>query len=196
MGEQLPAAPDLRIVPLTPDLWNAFETLFGKSGACGGCWCMWWRQTRADFDEKKGDGNRRLMKELVLSGEIPGLLAFQGDTPVGWCSVARRDAFPRLSRSRILKPVDEQPVWSVVCFFVARGYRRKGATLQLLNAAVDYVRANGGTILEGYPVEPAKEKAPDVFLYTGLAGAFLKAGFHEVARRSPTRPVMRYIIPR
>lgn len=105
-----------------------------------------------------------------------------------------REAYPTLERSRTLKRVDNEPVWSVVCFFVAKPFRRKGVTRKLVRAAIEYVRKQGGKILEGYPVEPKREKIPDAFAYTGLASTFRKAGFVEVLRRSETRPIMRYVI--
>jgi GNAT superfamily N-acetyltransferase len=155
---------------------------------------MYWRLSRTQFDEQKGDLNRRNMKALVDSNNIPGILAYSGDVPVGWCSIAPREEFATLGRSRILKPVDEQPVWSVVCFFVARTQRRKGITVELLKAAIDFARSNGASIVEGYPVEPKEGKAPDVFVYTGLSSAFKQAGFIEILRRSETRPIMRYYL--
>lgn len=188
--------PNLEIHPLTPGRWRDLETLFGERGACGGCWCMWWRLRRSVFDKLKGNGNRRAMQKLVDSGEVPGLLAYDHGRPIGWCSVAPREAFPVLDRSRVLKRVDDQPVWSVVCMFVAKPYRRKGVTVQLLRAASDYAAGHGAGIVEGYPVEPKKEKMPDVFAYTGLPSAFAKAGFAEAARRSPTRPIMRRKVSR
>ena len=180
--------------PLTPDRWRDFETLFGPKGACGGCWCMWWRLTRSEFERQKGEDNRQAMKAIVESGEVPGILAYAEGKPVGWCSVAPREVFGALQRSRILKRVDDQLVWSVVCFFIAKGYRRKGLTVALLQAAVEYAAACGAKIVEGYPVEPKKADAPAVFMYTGIASAFRKARFVEVARRSETRPIMRRII--
>ena len=180
--------------PLTPDRWLDFEKLFGPRGACGGCWCMYWRLTRTQFDEQHGELNHRNIKALVDSNIIPGILAYAGDEPVGWCSIAPREEFSTLSRSRILKPVDDQPVWSAVCFFVARSQRRKGLTVELLRAAVEFARANGARIVEGYPVEPKSGKAPDVFVFTGLSSAFKQAGFTEVLRRSETRPIMRYYL--
>lgn len=180
--------------PLTPDRWSDFETLFGKRGACGGCWCMYWRLKHADFEAHKGEANRQHMHALVESGEVPGILAYAGDQPAGWCSLGPRETFPRLARSRILKPVDDQPVWSVVCFFIARPFRRQGLSLKLLSAAVDHAQINGARILEGYPVEPKKGDAPDVFLSTGLASVFREAGFFEVLRHSETRPIMRQVI--
>ncbi len=180
--------------PLTPDRWADFEKLFGPRGACGGCWCMYWRQSRKEYEALHGEQNRQTMHALVRSGAIPGILAFEGDKPVGWCSIAPRSEFASLARSRILQPVDDQPVWSVVCFFVARGDRRRGLTVELLKAGIQYGGTRGAKVIEGYPVEPKEGKAPDVFVYTGLAAAFRQAGFSEVLRRSPTRPIMRYTI--
>jgi len=186
----------LEVHLLTPERWEHLERLFGPRGACGGCWCMWWRLTAKEFERQKGEENRRAMKRKVKSGEVPGLLAYHDGEPVGWCSVAPREAYPRLERSRVLKRVDDQPVWSVVCFYVAKQYRRRGVTRELLEASIDYVRDRGGTILEGYPTEPKSERAPDLFLYHGIPSVFAEAGFVEVARRSERRPIMRYIIQR
>jgi len=181
--------------PLTQERWPDLELLFGPRGACGGCWCMFWRLKHSEFELLKGDGNRALLKAIVVSGDVPGILAYQDDQPVGWCSVAPRLDYSALERSRILKPVDDQSVWSVVCFFIERKHRRQGLMLGLLEAAVGYARQGGARIVEGYPKDPQEgSTSPDVFVYTGLLSAFQKAGFVEVARRSPTRPVMRYII--
>lgn len=182
------------IQPLTSERWEDFERLFGPRGATGGCWCMYWRLKRSEYELLKGEGNRQMMKGIVDSGVVPGLLAYVDGKPAAWCSLAPRQDFSTLSRSRILKPVDDQPVWSVVCFFVARGYRRQGLTVQLLQAAVDYARDHGARIVEGYPTQPVEGASPDVFVFTGLASAFEQVGFREVLRRSPTRPIMRYII--
>lgn len=184
----------LSFFPVTPERWTDFEALFGKRGACGGCWCMFWRQTRSEHEQMKGDINRQLMQALVESGEIPGILGYVGDKPVGWISVGPRRNFSALERSRILKPVDDQEVWSVVCFFVDKSYRRRGLTVRLLQAAVDYARQSGAKIVEGYPYEKGESISPDPFVYTGLLSAFQKAGFSEVLRRSPKRPIVRYLI--
>lgn len=187
---------DLEFHTLTKERWKDLESLFGERGACGGCWCMWWRLTRSEFQGQKGAGNKKAMKRIVDSGEIPGLLAYLGGDPVAWCAVAPRQAYPLLESSRILKPVDDQSVWSVVCLFVDKKFRRKGITLKLIKAAVEYVRSQGGRIVEGYPVEPKKSQIPDLFAYHGVASTFRKAGFKEVLRRSETRPIMRYSITR
>ncbi len=184
----------LEVYPLTKKRWPDFEKLFGERGACGGCWCMYWRLKRQDFEKKKGKGNKRAMKAIVDSGEIPGLLAYAGAQPVGWCSVAHRQAFPTLDRSRILKRVDDSPVWSIVCFFIDKNFRNKGVSALMLKAAIEYVKKQGGKVLEGYPVEPKKDRYPAVFAYTGFFSTFKEAGFSEVARRSETRPTMRFSI--
>jgi GNAT superfamily N-acetyltransferase len=162
---------------------------------------MFWRTKRSDFEKQSGEVNRQAMLSIIESGEVPGLLAYLvGDStnspllPIGWISIAPRQKFIALERSRLFKPIDDQPVWSIVCFFIARKYRRQGLTVQLLNGAIYYAAQHGARIVEAYPVEPKKERAPDVFVYTGLASTFRKAGFVEVARRSDTRPMMRYII--
>lgn len=161
----------------TAERWRDLEKLFGSRGACGGCWCMWWRLSHREYEERKGSGNKRALKKLVTSGEVPGILAYNGGEPIGWCAVAPREAFPRLDRSRILKPVDDQPVWSVVCFFVARPYRRMGVSVELLRAAGKYAAGRGARIVEGYPVERRQDATPDVFACIGLASAFERAGF-------------------
>jgi GNAT superfamily N-acetyltransferase len=185
---------NIKFVPVTKDRWSDFETLFGERGACGGCWCMFWRLPRKEFESQKGEGNRKAMKAIVQSGKIPGILAFSEGRPVAWCSVAPRADFPALARSRVLKPVDEQPVWSISCFFVEKKFRRKGLSFQMIKAAVDFVKKKGGSVVEAYPVEPKKAKMADAFAWTGLASSFIKAGFKECARRSETRPIMRFYI--
>lgn len=134
------------------------------------------------------------MRELVDSGVVTGLLAYAGDKPVGWCALAPRDQYPALARSRIMKPVDEQPCWSVACLFVHKNSRKQSVATRLLSAAARYARSRGATILEGYPVEPKGKDIPPAFAWTGIPKAFIRAGFHECARRSPTRPIMRIML--
>ncbi len=190
----MPDSTNITIKPLTIDLWGDLEELFGKHGASGGCWCMWWRLNRVEYIKHKGDGNRKALNAITAAGKIPGIIAYDGDTPVGWCSVAPREQFPRLDALPLLKKVDETPVWSVVCFFITRSHRKTGISEKLLLAAVEYVRQQGGLIVEGYPHEIDHEKKPDPSLYTGLYSVFLKAGFKEVVRRSESRPIMRFQI--
>jgi GNAT superfamily N-acetyltransferase len=182
---------NLDFQPLTPERWPDLESLFGTRGACGGCWCMWWKLPRAAFEQGKGDGNRKALKKIVAAGTVPGILAYHEGVPVGWCAVEPRAHYQRFDKSRVLKPVDDTPVWAVTCFFVAKPYRGRGIMTRLLQAAKDHARRHGATLLEGYPVEPSKGRLPDPFVYTGLPSAYRAAGFVEVARRSPTRPIMR-----
>jgi len=157
---------------------------------------MVWRLRRKDWEAGKRAGNKRALREIVELGEKPGILAYDGRAPVGWCAVAPRETYPALARSRVLKPVDGQPVWSVSCLFVLKPYRRQGLSISLLKEAVAFAAKSGARIVEGYPVQPTMEKTPDPFIWTGIPSAFRQAGFDEVLRRSKTRPIMRYIVDR
>ena len=182
---------DIRIEPLTAERWADLGVLFGPRGACGGCWCMFWRQTRAQFETRKGAANRRAFRRLVVAGPAPGLLAYAGGEPVGWCALAPRESYARLARSRTLRGPEAQGIWSLTCFFVQRRFRRQGLSVALLKAAGAYAAKQGARLLEGYPVIARKGKLPDVFAYTGLLPAFRKAGFEETARPSPSRAIVR-----
>jgi len=194
LNKEIKIKSSYKFFPVTKNNWKDFEQLFGEKGACAGCWCMYWRVKSSVWEKQKGDKNKRSMKKIIFSGTIPGIIAYYNNEPVGWCSVALREEFSRLENSRILNPVDEKPVWSVVCFFINKKYRKKGLSVALLNAAKNFVKSSGGKILEGYPIEPKQDKMPDVFAWTGISAAFQSAGFKEVARRSETRPIMRYYL--
>jgi GNAT superfamily N-acetyltransferase len=180
--------------PLTPERWPDLERLFGEHGAYGGCWCMWWRITRSQFSKQQGEGNRQALHEIVASGEVPGILAYVEGEPVGWCSVAPRDSYPSLNRSRVLKKLDDTPVWSIVCFYVDKGHRSQGLTLDLIRAAIEYVRGQGGRVIEAYPTQPKGERLPPVSSYMGLPSLFEQAGFVECRRPSQSKVIMRYYI--
>ena len=185
---------DLKTFPATPARWADIETLFGERGACGGCWCMFWRKSRKQYEADKGSKNKTALKRIVRAGLKPGIIAYVGKEPVGWCAVAPRSEYVALERSRILKPVDEQPVWSVSCLFVRKDFRRQGVASKLLSAAVEFAGRRGAKIVEGYPVEPSNDSMPDPFLWHGVPSAFKAAGFKEVLRRSKSRPIMRYVL--
>ncbi len=186
----------LEFQPVTRERWNDVAQLFGERGACGGCWCMYWRLSHSVYEKNKGIGNKKAFKKLVNSNGTPGLLAYVHGQPAGWCSFGPREDFQRLAGSRIFERVDDRPVWSIVCFFIARPYRRKGLSVALLKAVVEYAGSRGANIVEGYANDPADRISPDTFVYTGLASTFRKAGFVEVARRSKTRPIMQYEVSR
>lgn len=183
-----------RFEPADSSHWNDLEELFGERGACGGCWCMFWRLPRKQFEASKGAKNRQMLKRIVTKGRPPGVLAYLGDEVVGWCAVAPRAEYVALETSRILKPVDDSPVWSISCLFVKKRFRRKGISAKLLRAAVKFASEHGATMVEGYPTEPASSAMPDPFLWHGIASSFIAAGFKEVVRRSATRPIMRFQI--
>jgi len=178
--------------PLTPGRWEDFERLFGQHGAYGGCWCMWWRTTRSQFQRQAGEGNRRAMRAIVFSGEVPGILAYLDGQPLGWCSVAPREHYGSLNRSHVLKRLDEMPVWSIVCLFVAKGHRGEGLSLALVRGAVEYFRQQGGRVVEAYPTIPRKsEPLPPVSSFMGVPPLFERAGFVECKRPSRSRSIMR-----
>jgi len=176
--------------PLVPRDWNNLEHLFGKRGASGGCWCMWWRQTQAEFDRLHGEPNRVAFKSLVESGIVPGVIAYKGNESVGWCAIEPRESYPRLERSKILARVDDQPVWSVTCFYIGRQHRGKGLMRSLLYAAIDWAAKNGANIIEAYPFA-TQRGARISAAYMGVIPVYLENGFVEVMRRSPRRPIMR-----
>ena len=175
------------IRPLTPDLWPAIENLFGPLGACNGCWCMYWR-IGSLYRKQSRETNKKAFHRVVRHGPPPGLLAFDGDVPVAWCQLTPRSALPWLDRTWRLKRVDEAPVWSISCFYVRKGYRRRGVTSVLIEAAIKAAKAAGGTVLEAYPLDADLTPSASG---TGYSSTFLRAGFKIVARRVPPRPIMR-----
>jgi GNAT superfamily N-acetyltransferase len=186
--------PRLTVRPVTPERWKDLADLFGAKGACMGCWCMFYRLPFKEWSRRRGASNRRALYRIVKSGRIPGLLGYLGGEPVAWCCLGPREEFPVLDRHRAWARIDDRPVWSVVCFFTRRGSRRRGLTLELLRAAVDYARRKGARILEGYPTEPDQPRA-DMFVWTGVASAFRRAGFRCVDRRGRTRVMRRHLRP-
>jgi GNAT superfamily N-acetyltransferase len=182
---------EIALLPLREDRWHDFEALFGENGAYGGCWCMWWRCTRAEFEREKGEGNKQAMKSLVESGTVPGLLGYLGKKPVGWISVAPRLDFSSLERSPVLRRIDDLPVWSIVCLFIDKAYRGRGISNALVRGAQDYVRSQGGTILEAYPTLPKSEKLAPVSSFMGVPSIFQRAGFVECAQPSKAKSYMR-----
>jgi GNAT superfamily N-acetyltransferase len=179
---------------LTSVTWKDFENLFGERGACEGCWCMYWRLPNKEYKDNRGNNNKKSMHQLVKNGEQIGLIMYLNEDPIGWCSVAPRERFIRLSNSRILKPVDNRNVWSIVCFFIDKKYRKRGYSVKLLQGLIKILKHKDVKIIEGYPHDPQKDSMPAAFAWTGISSAFEAAGFNEVARRSKTRPIMRYYL--
>jgi GNAT superfamily N-acetyltransferase len=182
----------LEFKPLTRDIWNDFEKLFGKNGAFCGCWCMYWRLTNKEFKLNQGETNKLLFKEIINSGEKPGILAYVDGVPAGWIAISLREKLPTLEKSKQLKRIDEKPVWSIACFYVGRSFRKIGLMQHLIKAAINFAKENGATIVEGYPVEKNKKHAP-ISIYLGIKSVFVREGFEEAENRNG-RFIMRYYI--
>jgi GNAT superfamily N-acetyltransferase len=179
--------------PLDQTTWADLETLFGKPGGSivRGCWCMYYRRVgRVSVSAAKGLDNKRELHELVDRGTAPGLIGYLGDDPVGWISLGPREDYLKLARSRVMKPVDDAEVWSIVCTYVGKAHRGLGLQHRLLAAGIDFARDNGVRLLESYPVDKP-ERSHDDFMFFGSRSLYERAGFREVVRRSPTRVVMR-----
>ncbi len=182
----------LSVHPVTPDRWTDLERLFGPSGACSGCWCMYWRVPRRQWSANGNRGNHEALAAIVASGPAPGILAYLEGEPIAWCSIAPRDTHAALERSRVLARVDDRSVWSITCFFVAKPYRRQGLMEQLIEAAVHYAAGQGATIVEAYPTEIDENQVlTGSSGYMGSTDSFARAGFVKIARRGHGHVIVR-----
>jgi hypothetical protein len=182
--------------PVTPERWSDLERLFGEHGAYSGCWCMFWRVRRRDFQKIRGEGARAGLHELVNRNEVPGVLIYENNEVAGWCSVGPREQFQALEYSRSLKRIDDQPVWSIVCFFVGKPHRKKRLMAALLHGAVEYATREGARIIEGYPLDMQSPMLAGKHLtgysgYMGIASVFRELGFIEVGHTSEAQLIMR-----
>jgi ribosomal protein S18 acetylase RimI-like enzyme len=186
----------LTVHPLTPERWPDLEALFNARGCSVArqCWCMFYRRSGSRGTLPAGvthaQANCADLRALVDSGEPPGLIGYRGRTPVGWVSLGPREAFGKLRRSPVMKPVDDQPVWSIVCFVVPSEFRGQGVASALLDGAIAYARARGVRLLEAYPVD-RPVRSSDEAMWFGAKSMYDAAGFEEVARRKPQRPIVR-----
>jgi len=185
---------DLSFHPLELNRWSDFERLFGSRGACGGCWCMSWRLPRSVFERQKGSGNKRAMKNLVKRNEQIGIIAYAGGVPIGWCAIAPREQYVKLENSRVLKRIDDRPVWSITCFFITKEFRRQGISVALLKGVISYCKRKKVRVIEAYPIIPYAKDMPAAFAWTGILSSFKKAGFTMAKRWSKARPIVRYYI--
>ena len=177
--------------PLTPDRWDDLERLFGpERGACAGCWCLWFKLRRPEWDAAGRAGRKAMFRAAVMAGPPPGILAYADGTAVGWCAVEPRERYPVILRSRVRRPVDERPAFAITCFYLAPRWRRRGLMRPLIEGAVALAGEQGAQLVEAYPLDaPPGERPSGAF--TGIARAFAACGFVEVARRSARRPIMR-----
>jgi len=187
--------PRISTRPLTPGDWPVIERLFGPNGACGGCWCMYWRLPRGGklWDEHKGAKNKRAFERLVTSGKVHGCFAFAGDEPVGWCCIGPRGDFPRLERTRALATDWSDTTWAVVCLYIRAGWRRRGIATRLVRSATDLARELGASELEAYPVRPKHEDkpVPAAFAWTGVPELFERHRFVTITPSDRSRDVYR-----
>ncbi len=190
------AVPALQARPLTRQRWADLETVFSARGCsvARGCWCMYYRLSGREADAPAGctraQANRARLKALVEAGEFTGLIGYRGRTPVGWVSFGPREVFRKLARSPVMKPVDEQPVWSIVCFVVPGEFRHQGVAQAMLRAAVAYANKRGATIVEAYPVD-RRTRAADDSMWFGAKSMYDATGFEVVACRRAGRPIVR-----
>ncbi len=187
----------LTVEPLSRENWKEFVQLFGSRGACGNCWCMYYRLKKQEFDQgKENQGNKKAMKKIVWAGKPAGLLGFYEGRAIAWCAFAPREDFMKLENSRVHKRIDDRPVWSIPCLFIARDFRKKGVSNHLLKAVIKYAKKKKIKILEAYPLIPTQGKLPDAFAWNGLVQSFAAAGFEIVDRTSKNRPMVRYYTSR
>jgi GNAT superfamily N-acetyltransferase len=191
MAKQSP----LEIHPLDSKRWKDLETLFsGRGGSqVRGCWCMYYRRAgRADKPAEMtySEFNKCALKALVDRGVVPGLLGYRDGRPIAWVSLGPREDFGRLENSPIMKAVDDKPVWSIVCFYTAQEARGEHLAEAMLKGALDYARACGARLVEAYPVD-GRGRIADTSMWFGSKAMYDRAGFVEVARRKPTRPMVR-----
>jgi GNAT superfamily N-acetyltransferase len=171
----------LTIVPLTPDRVTDLATIFDQPGDPKWCWCASFRIT--ENVKSRPPAENRAVLEAATERRPPGLIAYRDGLPVGWVSLGPREHYVKLARLRVFAPVDDRPVWSIVCFVVARPVRGQGIARELLAAAIDYARRHGATTLEGYPADTGGQRIHVSDAYKGTLSMFERAGFAIVARR-------------
>jgi len=185
----------ITVLPATPQRWPDLEAIFAARGCsvARGCWCMFYRRSGGSgwpTGGARAKQNRAALKALVDTGPPPGLIAYRGKAPVGWVTLGPRAEFAKLERSPVMKPVDGKPVWSIVCFVVPGEHRGQGVATALLQGAIAYARKRGAALVEAYPVDKA-DRSKDDAMWFGAKSMYDRAGFKEVARRKPGRPVVR-----
>lgn len=180
-----------QVYPATSERWDDLRALLAEQGSC---WCMYYRLHARDFTQSHSAERCEMLKTLVDAGQVPGLLTYDGDLAVGWVSLAPREQYVRLERSRIMRALDDQPVWSLVCYYVRRSHRGRGVSSILTAAALDWAKEQGARIVEAYPAVSASGERVQHHTWFNFTAALAEFGFVEVARPTPERAVMRYYI--
>lgn len=187
---------ELTMHPLTPARWADLEAIFQAKGCsiARQCWCMYYRRSGGRGKMPEGmtiaDFNKSHMRALVDTGPPPGLIGYLDGQPVGWVSLGPREDYGRLAKSPVMKPVDDQPAWSIICFVVPSAFRGQGVARALLHGAIAYARERGAKLVEAYPVDRSVRGDAES-LWFGTKSMYDEAGFEEVARRKPERPIVR-----
>lgn len=180
-----PQKPDLtgiRFVEVTQQTRGRLEDLFEQPGAPKYCWCMAWRHSSREHIEN--DEKKRMIMALIDAGTPVGIVAELDGKAVGWCSVAPRETYRKLSKQQ---DDSETGIWSIVCFYVPRALRGGGLASALLDAAIDHAFGKGARVIEAYPVD---EAAPS-YRFMGFRDMFVARGFHEIGTAGTRRHVMR-----
>jgi len=188
MNDVAPA--DIQVVPATAERWADVVTLLGRSGDRG-CWCQAPRGLVAGGATTEPGARRQALRDQLDDDPPAGMLAYIDDEVAGWCGFGPRPELPRLAHSRTIPTIDDQPVWSILCFNVRVGYRRRGVAAALLDGVVEFARRSGAPGVEAYPIDPGGGRVDTSFGYVGVASMFERAGFRrvvETAARSDRRP--------
>lgn len=187
------------IVPVTPERWPDFEDLFGKQGACYGCWCTHFRLPPAARRENDRERNKDHIRARIETGPPPGLLAFQDGKAVGWMQVGPRADVPEFNNagrgSAPMEPADasDPDVWAISCFFLRSKARGKGLTHQLVQGGIEFARENGARFLEACPMDLSRDSR-SIGLFVGSTRVFEKAGFQRMVERKAGRPLVRLVL--
>lgn len=189
----------IEIQPASADRWADMEQLFGSRGGYAGCWCMYWRVRHAEFGRINGEQAKAAMQELTKKTIAPGVMAYMDGQAVGWCSIGPREDYVALAHSKELAQVDDTPVWSIVCFFIDKKYRRKGVSAELLRGAVKYAADHGAKVIEAYPIDMDCERMKGKTLtrysgFMGMVSVFKQAGFEKVKNANEVQWIMRFNI--
>ncbi|MER8607966.1 GNAT family N-acetyltransferase [Mesorhizobium sp. M1233] len=187
------------IAPLVPELWADFEDLFGRQGACYGCWCTHFRLSPAARRASNRERNKDHIKARIEAGPPPGLLAFEGGQAVGWMQIGPRADVPEwTNQGRGSAPIDpadasDPGVWAISCFFIRTKARGKGLSHRLVQGGIEFARQNGARLIEACPIDLSKDSR-SIGLFVGSSRVFEKAGFQRLVERKPGRPLMRLVL--
>jgi GNAT superfamily N-acetyltransferase len=167
--------------PVTPDRFDDFADVVNPNRRATHCWCLSHRLTAAEIEELGHGSREAAARALGHRRDPPGVVGYDDDgVPVGWCSIGPRADNSRLVRSRLITPLDDVPVWSIICVVVRGGHRRRGVTTPLIEGAVAYAAERGAPAVEAYPVDPGEDRMDLTMAFVGTRRMFEKAGFEVV----------------